>query len=100
MAIYRLQIYKQLNVPRTEYLDTVTVLANPTEVILIWVPGHCGIPGNEKADELARQCAAMTLLGPQPARVIPRCSARVANQELGRDSTLYYPEKFTRPQTW
>jgi hypothetical protein len=42
------------------------------------VPGHCSIPGNEKADKLVRQAAAMTLLGPEPALGIPRCSARVA----------------------
>jgi hypothetical protein len=54
------------------------VLANRNEVTLVWVPGHCGIPGNEKAGDLARQGAAMTLIGPEPAVGIPRCSARVA----------------------
>jgi hypothetical protein len=44
----------------------------------MWVPVHCGIPGSEKANELARQGAAMTLLGPEPALGIPRCSTRVA----------------------
>jgi hypothetical protein len=42
------------------------------------VSGHCGIPGNKNADELARQGAAMTLLGPEPALGIPKCLARVA----------------------
>jgi hypothetical protein len=44
----------------------------------MWVPGHCGILGNEKADELARQGAAKPLLGPEPALGIARCSAREA----------------------
>jgi hypothetical protein len=61
-------------------LDALSVLANQNEVTLILVPGHCGIPGNEKADELARQGAGMMLLGPEPALGIPRCSAREATK--------------------
>ena len=57
------------------------MLANWNEVTLILVAGHCGIPGNEKADELARQGAAMTPLGPEPALRIPRCSAREATKK-------------------
>jgi hypothetical protein len=44
----------------------------------MWVPGHCGILGNEKADEIARKGAAKLLLGPEPALGITKCSAREA----------------------
>jgi hypothetical protein len=54
-----------------ECLDALSVLSNRNEVILIRVPGHCGIPGNEKVDKLARPGAAMMLLGPEPALGIP-----------------------------
>jgi hypothetical protein len=37
-----------------------------------------GIPGNEEADKLARQVSTISLLGPEPALRIPRCSAREA----------------------
>jgi ribonuclease HI len=43
------------------------VLANRSEVTLVGVLGHCGIPGNEEADEIIKQGATMTLLNPQPA---------------------------------
>jgi hypothetical protein len=42
------------------------------------VPGHCGIPGNEKTDRLARQVSSLPLQGPEPALGIPRCSVREA----------------------
>jgi hypothetical protein len=61
-----------------ECLDAFFVRANQNEVTLIQVPGHCGSPGNEKTDELARHGAAMMLISPEPALGIPRCSARVA----------------------
>jgi hypothetical protein len=50
-----------------ECLDAFSALASRNEVILMWVPWHCGIPGNEGADKLARQGEAVPLLGPEPA---------------------------------
>jgi ribonuclease HI len=61
-----------------ECQEALTVLTALNEVTLIWVPGHCGILGNEMVDRLARQASSMPLLGPEPALGIPKCLAREA----------------------
>ena len=42
-------------------------LAGKRPVCLTWVPGHTGIPGNERADQPARQASFEAFVGPEPA---------------------------------
>ena len=41
-------------------------LAKKIQIKLIWVPGHNDIPGNEKADSLAKAGAESVAMGPEP----------------------------------
>lgn len=41
-------------------------LGKDNKVTVLWVPGHEGIPGNEKADDLARSGADKQFIGPEP----------------------------------
>ncbi|KAJ4441914.1 hypothetical protein ANN_11774 [Periplaneta americana] len=53
-------------------LNILSTLAEQNETKLIWVPGHCGIEGNEKV-ELVRQGATAKYIGPEPVLGISRC---------------------------
>ena len=40
-----------------ELTNKLADLSKQKRVALQWIPAHCGIPGNERADELAKQGA-------------------------------------------
>ncbi|XP_055522575.1 uncharacterized protein LOC129716760 [Wyeomyia smithii] len=41
-------------------------VSRQNQVLLYWVPGHCGIEGNEIADCLTKQGSAQQFIGPEP----------------------------------
>ena len=59
-----------------ECLIELKTLGDRNSVRLIWVPGHTGIPGNEKADELARKGSTAPYIGPEPALGVPKSTIR------------------------
>ena len=49
-----------------ECWEALNELGSRKRVTLNWVPGHSGVPGNERADELARRGSSVTPIGPEP----------------------------------
>jgi len=43
------------------------MLAIYNSVRLVWVPGHCGVEVNERADLMAKEAASMPFIGPEPS---------------------------------
>ena len=52
-------------------MECLSELATHNSVQLVWVPGHEGILGNEKADELAKKRADTPFTGPEPVLGLP-----------------------------
>lgn len=60
-----------------ECIQLLQQLSNNNTVNLYWVPGHCGVEGNEKADELARLGSSEQLVGPEPFCGVSPCSIKM-----------------------
>src|SRR5690606_7691002 len=54
-----------------ECIESLKSLAEQNKLQLIWVPGHRGHEGNEKADKLAKKGSDTPFVGPEPACAIP-----------------------------
>jgi len=59
------------------------VQQSPTDILIQWVSGHCGRPGNELADQRAKQAAASKDDPPSP---ITLCNVVTAVKQLIRDT--------------
>lgn len=56
-----------------ECVQELSYLGTRNKLRLVWVPGHSGISGNERADELARQGSNTAYIGPEPVLCTPLC---------------------------
>jgi hypothetical protein len=56
-------------------------LALSSRVQLVWVPGNCGIHGNEKADALAREGSSSAFVRPEPCLPLATSSVKLREWE-------------------
>ena len=59
-----------------ETILALKALSVSHSVRLLWVPGHCGVEGNEIADVLAKQAACLNFVGPEPVLGLPNTLIR------------------------
>jgi ribonuclease HI len=57
---------------RVQCQNSLQGLSIHNEVQLFWVPGHCGIIGNEEADSLLEVGSKSSFCGPEPCLLVPR----------------------------
>ena len=82
---------------KLDCINNINKIAVANQLALIWVPGHSGIQGNERADELANTGAAVEYIGPSPIPPIPLSFVKSKTKEWMTDqSTLKwrYAQKF------
>ena len=74
-----------------ECREALQQLADLNRVTLIWIPGHEGIAGNERADELARRGSGTPLEGTEPVVGVASCHVKteVAEWMDGRHRSLF-----------
>jgi hypothetical protein len=76
------QTLQVLSLNNSEEVVSQSNLSKNTNAILQWIPAHCGIPGNERADYLAKEGSRRS----QENRVISYAEAKTILRQSQRES--------------
>ena len=73
-----------------ECYSNLSKLSERNNVTIVWVPGHSGIEGNEKLDELAKKGAEQQYIGPEPVFGLPMSSLKNSKKEWLKARSIDY----------
>ena len=83
-----------------ECIKKLNELCLTNELTLVWVPGHSGIEGNERADELANKGSDVCLVCPFPSISLPKSWAMQTIKEwVGKRISMRWRSLQTCRQT-
>ena len=76
-----------------ETINSLNILGSNNKVSIHWIPGHEGVPGNERADELARQGSSERPIGPEPFVPLP---SSYITKEIHNSLTRSHIKEYTK----
>lgn len=83
-----------------EAVSRLNKLGLNNRVVVAWVPGHSGIPGNDKADCLARDGSTTSFCGPEPCLGISYAGVKLdMNRELSQYHLRHWQNTGSSRQT-
>ncbi len=84
-AILSLKKTRMVGKTVKECAKKLNALAEQNTVRICWIPGHMGVPGNEKADELAKKGAETRTMGPEPFLPLARANVRAEIEKWAQE---------------
>jgi len=91
LSIFECKLNFLLSYHQQFAMKALKSLAIFNSVRLVWVPGHCGIEGNERVDLLAKQASSSCFTGPEPSVGISTSTVRssISSQATQEQSRLW-----------
>ena len=94
-AIKALEMSTVTSITVLNCINNLNELGKDNGVLVTWTPAHTGIPGNERADFLAKAGSSMIMYGPEPFITVPyaSCVTEIKDWSTERWRTLWRNKK-------